>query len=106
MPDPWKGYRRKWNFDHPRSALKAHLKYRYGLAIEDYEAMNDLQEGRCAICRNKEEKRDRLSVDHDHITGAVRGLLCGTCNTALGSMKDDPEIFERAAKYLRGEPCI
>lgn len=54
-----------------RSNLRAHLKYRYGLALEDFEAMHDLQDGKCAICRQPEIVKGRLSVDHNHRTTTV-----------------------------------
>jgi hypothetical protein len=60
------------------------------------------QGGKCAVCgKLNNEGRRRLAVDHDHKTGKVRGLLCGNCNTALGLVKEDPEILSLLADYLR-----
>lgn len=76
----------------------------YGLTVEDYEAMNHAQGGWCAICGGTSARSDSdggLVVDHDHATGAVRGLLCGRCNSALGQMRDDPAILLAAVEYLR-----
>lgn len=76
---------------------------KYGLALPDYEAMLIAQEGKCAICKKPPEGKTRwgkLLIDHDHETGAVRGLLCSHCNTALGYMEDDPHILVAAAKYV------
>jgi|SRR6185436_3628357 len=77
----------------------------YGLSIAQYEALVIFQGGRCAICgtdKPKERhKSGNLHVDHDHKTGKRRGLLCGSCNSALGLFKDDPEIISKAAQYLR-----
>lgn len=75
---------------------------RYGITVEQYDAMLAAQNGVCAICFNATgEKKYRLSVDHDHTTGRVRGLLCGGCNVTLGHMKDDPQLLYQAMDYLR-----
>jgi len=78
------------------------LKYRYGIAVEEYERLLALQAGVCAICELPPSGRFKyLAVDHDHLTGQVRGLLCNTCNSALGYMKDDPSLLQAAVKYLK-----
>lgn len=65
--------------------FKVRLKHRYNITPEQYDALNTQQKGLCAICGNPPRgKMQRLSVDHDHTTGRVRGLLCITCNRALG----------------------
>ena len=71
---------------------------KYGMSAADYDRMNDAQGGRCAICGDKPERR--LVVDHCHATGAVRGLLCGGCNSALGMVKDRSFALAAAARYL------
>lgn len=76
------------------------IKRKYGLTEGQYLALFDRQSGRCAICRD--ELVDVPHIDHDHATGAVRGLLCFTCNTALGKFRDDVAVLERAISYLRG----
>lgn len=80
---------------------------RYGLSPLDFAVLFTQQDGRCLICLQPETRTRRngevakLSVDHDHETGRVRGLLCQTCNQALGKFRDDPDILERAARYIR-----
>lgn len=60
------------------------------------------QDHACAICEAPTwEHQKRLHVDHDHATGAVRGLLCSTCNLALGGFKDSPQLLESALRYLQ-----
>jgi len=82
----------------------------YGLTLEDYEALYAIQGGVCAVCSRPESKRHsrsneplQLSVDHDHETGAVRGLLCGACNMALGLLQDEPDRLRAAIEYLEVE---
>ena len=78
----------------------SHLKRRYGISYVDYISMFEEQKGVCKIC-GQESVRKRLSVDHCHTTGKVRGLLCERCNTLLGRVKDNPIILDNAAFYLR-----
>ena len=58
---------------------------------------------RCAICRAPEPGKYDWSPDHDHDSGMVRGILCNSCNMALGKMKDSPTLLRRAADYLEGK---
>jgi hypothetical protein len=73
---------------------------KYGLTKEAFDGLMALQDRRCAGCLTSFDET-KLCVDHDHETGAVRGLLCGTCNRAAGLVKDNPENLERLAAYLR-----
>src|ERR1043166_3270839 len=74
-----------------------------GLTLADYNRMYDEQDGCCAICKEPESgnKNQKLSADHCHESGVFRGLLCNRCNRAMGLFRDDPEILEAAANYLR-----
>lgn len=74
-----------------------HLKRRYGITAADADAMLEAQGGVCAICRSA----PAVHVDHDHVTGAVRALLCFNCNGGLGQFKDDPEVLHAAAYYVQ-----
>lgn len=76
-----------------------HLQRTYGLTLEDYEFLLVSQRGRCTICGKPDG--DQLHVDHDHLTGRVRGLLCGNCNRAMGLFHEDAARFEAAGEYLR-----
>lgn len=83
------------------AAVRAQNLARYGLTSEDYDRMVAEQDGRCAVCRQPERKVMHgkviaLSVDHDHKTGAVRQLLCASCNTVIGHLETnlvDPHLF-------------
>ncbi len=78
------------------------LQTKYEIGIEEYNEMFVKQGGRCKICkRHQTQLSKRLAVDHDHITGKVRGLLCTNCNTGLGMFKDNPENLSEAIKYLQ-----
>jgi len=85
------------------SAKQYRLKYRHGITLEQYEAMLTAQDHKCAICLRypADNLKNPWHVDHDHSTGKVRGILCHSCNTALGNFKDDPEILRKALEYLK-----
>ena len=74
-----------------------HLKRRYGITAAEADVMLAAQEGVCAIC--KVAPADH--VDHDHVTGAVRALLCFNCNGGLGQFKDHAELLHAAAYYVQ-----
>jgi len=76
----------------------SHLRHTYGLTPEQFTDMVLAQGGHCAICGRAPK---RLMVDHDHATGRVRGLLCGRCNSALGTFGDTVEGLMRAVAYLQ-----
>lgn len=79
------------------------LKWAYGLSIEAYDAMVEAHGGLCAICKTAfNSDRKEPFVDHCHDTGAVRGLLCLGCNSALGHFKDSEQSLENAINYLKG----
>lgn len=77
------------------------LQYTYGITLADYRRMLHWQGGKCAICRRSPPKGKRLYVDHDHATGAVRGLLCNGCNVALGVIESNPARVRAAKAYMR-----
>lgn len=80
--------------------IRGHVRD-YGLTKTGFHDLLVKQQGVCAICQNAESGRKQiLSVDHDHTTGHVRGLLCHSCNVGLGHFKDDPELLARAVAYL------
>ena len=74
-----------------------HFRSSYGITKQDVEKLKEKQNFKCMIC----EDIVNLVVDHDHKTGKVRALLCNPCNQGIGSLKDDPEILDKAANYLR-----
>ncbi len=80
---------------------KSYLKKTYSLTLEQYDKMFEIQGGVCAICNQPETWR-RLSVDHNHQTGKVRGLLCSKCNTDLGIFEKKLDSFLSYFKKYEG----
>lgn len=92
-----KEYWREYYHENAARYRENSIKRRYGITSADYERMAAAQGGLCAICESKPE---RLHIDHEHTSGEVRALLCGSCNLGLGKFGDDPERLVRAAAYL------
>lgn len=74
------------------------FKKKYGLSKEEYELMLHKQQGKCLCCNIVPTK---ICVDHDHKTGAVRGLLCVKCNMAIGLAGDNWMVLQKLADYIR-----
>lgn len=107
---------RKWREKHRGSVEyksrknKNSLQYlckKYGITQDDYNRMFVEQGGCCKVCGvHQVSLRNRLSIDHDHITGKVRGLLCIKCNSAIGYVKENISILESMIKYLNQDQII
>lgn len=100
---------REWYYNNKErgdaNSRRSRLNARFGITPEEYERLLADQGGVCAICANPERtERDgkpmRLSVDHCHTTGKVRGLLCHGCNRSIGLFGEDVDLMEKAAQYL------
>lgn len=120
-PEPDRQRVRQWAVDNPervkareaeyrasgRKAIsnrKSHLKRKFGITPEEYDVLLDRQGGGCAICGRPPTPGISLHVDHDHLTGRIRGLLCFQCNNALGDFEDSHERLQLALNYLGPEP--
>lgn len=100
----------RYQKEHPEKARewgsKKHRRRKYGLSQDQYEAMVLAQRGLCGICQEPETHITRgghpgqLAVDHCHVTGKIRGLLCFRCNVALGKFRDNPTYLKNAMVYL------
>lgn len=89
-----------WDMDTKRDIA---FRRAYGISLAEYQDMERQQQGLCAICGeppNKDIRPGILVVDHCHTGGQVRGLLCSTCNLAIGYFKDNPDCLLSAAAYL------
>lgn len=99
-------YRLKNPERHYETTRDRSLRRLYGISTEDVNGMLAAQDGRCAICGSEADRaaiakmKQSLHVDHDHKTGAVRGLLCFSCNMGIGKFKDDPELLVKAVAYM------
>jgi hypothetical protein len=100
--DRHNAYQREYRSTRKEQFREGHLRRTFGITQADYEALLERQGGGCAIC-SKPPGKIALHVDHDHMTGEVRGLLCVGCNNALGQFHDDPALLDRAIGYLGSE---
>lgn len=92
-----------------RQAHDKYLQRTYGIDIEEFDRIWSSQGETCAVCegRHSDSARNRRpTVDHDHKTGRVRGLLCFTCNTSIGKLGDTYEALQRAADYLKDKERV
>lgn len=101
---------KNWRDENPdyikAKAYRDHLSRKYGMTVEEYEELLRDQGGVCGICKRKPEDCTtdgrNLHVDHDHDTGAIRGVLCHNCNIGIGCLQDDPDLLRAALDYLGG----
>lgn len=103
-----KVYKKKRYLEYREGRRKVQRKSKYGLDDEKFQELLERQSGCCACCEKpldqgwtREHKPNKLVVDHDHVTGKVRGLLCTMCNKGLGLLGDNVEGLEKALKYLK-----
>jgi hypothetical protein len=96
-------YNRRYRTENAEEIRLRRLAQRYGITVEWLEERLPLG---CAICGVADGEgsgvKNRLHVDHDHATGVARGLLCHSCNTGIGSLRDDPKLVIAAVRYLKG----
>jgi len=99
---------RKYRLNNLEKVRASKRKSNYGLTAAQYAELLVRQEGLCAICHKPDGTIDRrtgklfeLSVDHDHATKKIRGLLCFRCNHGLGNFRDDADLLARASMYLK-----
>jgi hypothetical protein len=118
-PEPARERTREWNLspenrakteaNHARyradgrkriSDRRSYLKRTYGITLEEYDAKLAEQGGACAVCGREPRPDISLHVDHDHVTGAIRGLLCFRCNVAIGLISEDRNNLAAIERYL------
>jgi hypothetical protein len=86
----------------PEDRRRRHLRHRYGIEPEAVDALVAAQDGKCALCERPFStlKPKQKHVDHDHKTGAIRGVLCDRCNRGLGYLQEDTQVLAKAIVYL------
>lgn len=94
--------RARWlNPAYPARQRDKWLRRLYGIDLAQYQALLARQGGRCACCGiDRDDGARGFSVDHDHVTGEIRGLLCVNCNVGIGALGDDATGVRRALVYL------
>jgi hypothetical protein len=96
-------YSRKWNKDNKNKNQGYYYYRQYGITFDEYTKLCTNQNNKCAICNKPCKVWNKLSVDHNHITGEIRGLLCLRCNVKLGVL-EDLEWKRKAENYLKNHP--
>jgi len=94
-------YQKKYHQEHRLEHRSQNLKQNYGISLKEWEVLFKKQQGRCAICKTHQaELKRRLDVDHNHLTGKVRNLLCSRCNRVIGGANEDIGLLKNIIKYL------
>lgn len=96
-------YRKKWRKKHKDRLRLEHIGTRYGMSELDYADLLVIQDNKCAVCKvcfNLELQAQTPHVDHCHISGKIRGLLCRGCNSGLGQFSDSVVKLKAAIEYL------
>jgi len=92
---------KKNNPSYKRTNQIQNLKKNFNISIEEYNQMLITQNGLCLICgKHYSEFKRNLAVDHCHITGKIRGLLCINCNRGLGAFKDNIQLLQNSINYI------
>jgi len=95
----------QWRKDNPEkmalSSRNSILKKKYGITQSEYLEILVAQNYVCAVCKRDEVRDAALAVDHCHVTGKIRGLLCTKCNTAIGLLDDSPGLAVVLLDYMK-----
>ena len=98
-PEKTKSWAKRYSEQNPDKIKDYYLVKLYGLTLAQYKELLTEQNGVCAICQEEPTKK-QLAVDHCHVTGTVRGLLCGPCNQAIGLLKHSIKRLEKAIDHI------
>lgn len=87
--------------ERKRALRDQYYRRTFGISADDVDALLHQQGGGCAICGRRPERAASLHLDHCHGTGAIRGILCLSCNQGLGKFREDADLLDAAARHLR-----
>jgi len=94
--------RKQYYKTHKQEAKNNYLLLKYNISLKQYNDMFNKQQGCCIVCgRHQSECVHTLVVDHCHLTGKIRGLLCNRCNLVIGFIKDNSKLAIAIANYLK-----
>lgn len=97
-PDKVRGYRHTPKAKARRQ--EAHFRRKYGISTYEKDALFWLQGNKCAACNSSTPRGGRWHLDHCHVTNIIRGVICHSCNLALGLVGDSPKILQNLLEYL------
>lgn len=92
---------KKYRQRNPEKHRNRRLKHLFGITLIEYNKILHDQNYKCAICKGNNLNNKNFYVDHSHVTGKIRGLLCNLCNSGIGFLKEDIVILEKAINYLK-----
>jgi hypothetical protein len=93
---------KEWYNENKEKVRDVQLNRTFGITLEEYNELLNKQNGVCSICGDPPTiDQKKFSIDHDHITGKIRGILCRGCNVGIGHFKDDPELLRKAINYIK-----
>lgn len=93
---------KSWYRQNTYNVRSSKLRSKFGISRAEYEEMAKNQNYRCLICsKHQSELKRGLAVDHCHISGQIRGLLCNRCNRGIGMLNDDTNTIENALAYIK-----
>ena len=100
----WHKKCRKWAEEHPertkQMSTRSALRIRYGITPEEKQTKFEAQGSCCAICKTRDPGKRDWVIDHDHVTGKNRGVLCDHCNKGIGHFYESMEALREAANYI------
>lgn len=100
-PEKIKEYQRIGYLKYKDRVLDRKRYRKYGITGDEFRKIAKKQKGKCPICKRKLDKNP--SVDHNHVTGKIRGLICNPCNLAIGNAEDSPDRLRAMANYLENK---